>query len=398
MEELAPKFHVLIAAGGSGQRFGASKPKQYIDLCGAPLIRHCVKTFQSMVNCGSIQVIIGSNDAKAYHDALGTLNIQPPVIGSITRKDSVYNGLKALGHLYDEDLVLVHDAARACISTNDINALLEAMKSNRAASLACPISSTLRQSDDEGFATDLVDRHNIWAMQTPQAFHYGDLRRAHEQSDPSQDYTDDTALVSAIGIAVKLVQGSTNNIKITHPQDLQMAENIMKQAQNPRITLSGMGFDVHAFDEIPAKNIRLCGIDVVYSRALKGHSDADVVLHALTDALLGAIGAGDIGRHFPPSDPKYKNMDSVVFLEKALELLIEKDGVLHNIDLTILCEEPKITPHEPKMRQRLHEITTLSIDRINIKATTTERLGFTGRGEGIAAQALVTVSIPEVAL
>ncbi len=386
-----PKFHVLIAAAGSGQRMGAEIPKQYLKIHGKTVLRWGVEAFLTMPECLSIRVIINPDDANLYHDAVMGLDLSEHVTGDKERKLSISNGLKSLSYLKDQDIILVHDGARPLISKNDISNLLSALKADAAASLAVPASSTLRYANDDNNADKLVDRKHLWAMQTPQGFRYGDLLKAHEQADPEKNYTDDTALVSALNLPVKLVKGSQTNIKITHQQDLIMAEKLLQPQQTSR---SGSGFDVHAFDTSAPGPVRICGIDIEHNRALKGHSDADVGLHAITDALLGAMGEGDIGQHFPPSNSEFKDMDSAIFLKKALEMLTAKNGQINNIDLTVICEEPKIGPHAPAMRARVSEILSLDEGVINIKATTTEGLGFTGRKEGIAAQALATITMP----
>ena len=387
-----PAFHVLIAAAGSGQRMGSETPKQYIKIHGKPLLRYSVETFLSMPECLSLRVIINPDDADLYHDAVMGLDLAPPVIGGKERNISIINGLSDLSNLDDEDIVLIHDGARPLLSIDSTQSLLESLKTHKAATLSAPISSTLRRTSNECLALEQVSRDDLWSIQTPQGFRYEDILKAHNDADPQKTYTDDTALVSAIGIPVKLVEGSETNIKITRPQDLDMAEKLL---QPQTITRSGMGFDVHAFDAETPGPIRLCGIDVAHVHALKGHSDADVGLHAITDAILGAIGEGDIGQHFPPSNDEFKNMDSAIFLQKALEMTAAKNAQVNNIDLTLICEEPKIGPHAQAIKTRISEITTLPEDSINIKATTTEGLGFTGRKEGIAAQALVTITITD---
>jgi 2-C-methyl-D-erythritol 4-phosphate cytidylyltransferase/2-C-methyl-D-erythritol 2,4-cyclodiphosphate synthase len=389
-------FHVLIAAAGRGQRFGnaSDKPKQYSALGNRTVIYHSIVIFQSFPNCKSIRVIIDPADAEPYQNSVTGLNLPPPLTGGKERNISIYNGLKESSHIKSEEIILIHDAARPCVSKADISKLLEALQTHRAATLALPISATLRKQKAKSFeAAETIDRNGLWALQTPQGFRKGDLLTAHEHSGSLKPPpTDDTMLVSTSGIAVELVHGSPENIKITYPEDMIMAEKLLRQN---RITLTGQGFDVHAFDENKKGPVRLCGIDVPHTNALKGHSDADVGLHALTDALLGAIGEGDIGRHFPPSDNTYKNMDSAIFLERAVEIASNKGARLVNADVTLICEYPKITPYAETMRHRISTITGLAPERINVKATTTEQLGFTGRGEGIAAQAIISVSLPD---
>ncbi|USO06187.1 MAG: 2-C-methyl-D-erythritol 4-phosphate cytidylyltransferase [Rhodospirillales bacterium] len=390
-----PAFHVLIASAGTGSRLGtAATPKQYLKIHNKAVLRYSIETFLSMPTCASLQVIIGADDAELYHDAVRGLELPKPIIGSDKRNKSIFNGLKEIHKVKNEDMILIHDAARPCIATDDIATLLMSLQTERAASLATPVSATLRRAGDGNKAAETVPRDNLWAVQTPQGFLFGDLLKAHETANPHTNATDDTALVSAIGIPVTLVEGSASNIKITYPQDLIMAEKILATQTVP---LTGLGFDVHAFDKNQCGPVRIGGIDIDHDHALKGHSDADVALHALTDAILGTIGEGDIGQHFSPSDDAFKNMDSSLFLKKALELMHAQSAHLNNIDLTIICEAPKIGPHAGPMRARLAKLTGLPENRINIKATTSEGLGFTGRREGVAAQAIVSVSAKEAA-
>jgi 2-C-methyl-D-erythritol 4-phosphate cytidylyltransferase/2-C-methyl-D-erythritol 2,4-cyclodiphosphate synthase len=360
-------------------------------LHGKPLIQHAIEAFQAIPQCTAIHVIIDPDDANTLHETLRSAEKLHVAHGGKERKDSVYNALKSIDDAMDEDIILIHDAARPHVHRADIDALLTAMHTHRAATLALPIASTLRRANAQNEAQDSVSRDNLWAIQTPQAFRYGDLLKAHEQSNPQKSYTDDTQLVSELGIPVKCVQCAPTNIKVTMPQDLDLIEKLMTP---PLETRSGSGFDVHAFDADKAGPVRLCGIDVAHDHALKGHSDADVGLHTLTDAIYGSIGAGDIGQHFPPSDNSFKDMDSAIFLKHAIAMLRDQGGALINADVTIICEAPKIGPHATAMKTRIAEICDVSPNRINVKATTTERLGFTGRGEGIAAQATVSISFP----
>lgn len=382
-------FHVLIAAGGSGKRFGGELPKQYRKISGKPLIRHTIEAFLRTPGLASIRVVIDPEHEELYREAVAGLPGLEPVYGGTERKDSVKNGLDAFSNLKDKDIILIHDAARPLIRPHDIHSIVHILQGQPAACLATPVADTLRRAAANDDAADPVDRTGLWAMQTPQGFHYAVIRDAHDKAPRDKNYTDDTQMVSDMGIPVKLVQGSRNNIKVTTPEDLEIATAFLERTEN-RI---GMGFDVHAFSKEPGP-VRLCGIDVPHANKLEGHSDADVALHAITDALLGAIGQGDIGRHFPPSDMKYKNMDSAIFLKRAVELVSEANGKIANIDLTIICEAPKITPHAEKMIARVSEICGIDKSRVSIKATTTEKLGFTGRGEGIASQAIASVTLP----
>ncbi|MBX2834169.1 MAG: 2-C-methyl-D-erythritol 4-phosphate cytidylyltransferase, partial [Micavibrio sp.] len=334
-----PQFHVIIPAGGNGSRMSASHPKQYLKINNKTVLEHTLTLFERLENCLSIMVAIGADDAYSFQETSKSFIKAHSCHGGKTRKESVYNALKSISDIKDEDIILVHDSARPCVTDQEISELLTALSNTRAATLATPITSTLRKSSSGNIAGDSVARDDLWSIQTPQAFRYGDLLRAHETS--ANDATDDSQLVSSIGIPVKLVQGSTRNIKITYPEDLEITKAFMTQNTETRI---GQGFDAHAFDENKKGPVRLCGIDVPHTHALKGHSDADVGLHTLTDAIYGALGAGDIGVHFPPSDMTFKDMDSAIFLEKAIELMHSRGGKLINADVTIICEAPKISP------------------------------------------------------
>ena len=379
-------IYVLIAAAGEGTRFKTDSklPKQYQNLGGTPILKRTIAKFKKTNNIKGITCLINPQHKERLED----WGLCKTIPGSNTRKNSVYSGLKYFSNIKNEDIILIHDGARPLVTENDIQNLITAMQSNRAATLARPIHETLRKSQNE-HCSDIVSRDGLWALQTPQAFRYGDILKAHEQADSATEYTDDTSLVSALGIEVKLIEGSAENIKITTKDDLDMAEKLLNAQKTIR---TGLGYDVHAFDNKKGP-VRLCGIDIPHDYKLKGHSDADVGLHAITDALLGTIGEGDIGRHFPPSDDTFKNMDSAIFLEKTLDLIHQQSASINNIDLTLICEEPKITPYADKMRTRVADILKLNENQINIKATTSEQLGFTGRKEGIAAQAIATVSI-----
>lgn len=386
-------FHALIVAAGTGSRFGGDIPKQYRSLAGKPVLRHSLDTFLGMPGLKSLTVVISPAHLALYRQAVEGLDLAAPVKGGKERKDSVYNGLVSISDIEDKEIILIHDAARPLVREKDIVALLHAMETHQAATLACPVADTLRYADENGKAAAAIDRSGLWAIQTPQAFRYGILRQAHEAASPGAIYTDDTALASAHGIAVGFVVGHKSNFKITETGDIILAEAVLSAHSDIR---TGTGFDVHPFDDLSrdVHAIRLCGVDVPHDEKLKGHSDADVGLHALTDALLGAIGAGDIGMLFPPSDPAFKDMDSAVFLRKALELVRNRGGRINNVDITLICEEPKIGPHREAIVARIAGLLEIAPDRVNVKATTTERLGFTGRQEGIAAQAVATVSLP----
>lgn len=386
-EEKLSNFNALIAAAGQGTRCGGGLPKQYRVLAGKPLLRHTIEAFIGLPGLQRIKVIIDPAHEKLFLDAIKGLKNIDFVHGGNSRRSSVRNGLSAFSDLKDSDILLIHDAARPMVRRNDIKALLGTLNDNKAATLATPITDTVKYENKK----ETIARDGLYSLQTPQGFHYGTIKKAHASADPQTEYTDDTGLVSALGIPVKLVQGHKSNFKITTEDDFEMAEKLMMQHEETR---TGMGFDVHAFADTPATTVMLCGVSVPHNRPLSGHSDADVGLHALTDAILGSIAAGDIGQHFPPSDNTYKNMDSAVFLRRAVELLQGKGGRIVNLDVTLICEAPKIGPHRHVMEKRIAEIAGIEPQRVSVKATTTERLGFTGRGEGIAAQAIATVRLP----
>lgn len=379
-------FHVLIAAGGTGQRFSDQLPKQYWKINGKTILRHTIEKFLQIDGLASLKVIIHPDHKSLYDDAVKGLNLSEPCYGGNDRKDSIYNGLKSLSDISDKDIILLHDAARPFFEPSDVANMLHELQSNEAATLCSSIANTLYNISEESYP----DRNDLKSIQTPQGFHYGCIVKAHE-TYKDQAFTDDTSLVKALGKDIRYIDSSPLNFKITTQEDFKLAESLMNQNT---VTRSGLGFDVHAFDESQENKIRLGGIDIPYSKKLKGHSDADVVLHTITDAILGAVAEGDIGDHFPPSNNNFKDMDSAIFLEKAHEITKNKGGTIINIDVTIMCEAPKIGPHKEIMRKRIADILQIDEAKINVKATTTEKLGFIGREEGIAAQAIANVSLP----
>lgn len=379
-------FHALIVAAGLGTRLGHGKPKAYVDLAGYPLITRTIMPFAALEACLTITVIIHPDHESLAQASLQNFERINFVYGGDTRQESVKRGLESLSQLNDDDLILVHDAARPFIQSFDILKVYLAAQKNGAASLALPIVDTLRYAEND-IAGAVQTRKNLFAMQTPQAFHKSILQHGHNQTIMA---TDCSELVTQAGFDVTMVQGSRSNFKITTDDDLKMATQIL--AMNKKIK-TGIGYDVHAFDVVPATSIRLGGIDIPFEKKLAGHSDADVVLHAITDALYGAISDGDIGFHFPPSDQAHKNKDSAIFLKHAVARAAMVSACITHIDCVIICEEPKITPHREAMRARIAEICGLELCDVAVKATTSEGLGFTGRKEGIAAQALVTIEI-----
>lgn len=379
----------LILAGGSGSRVGADIPKQYLEIGGRPVIRRTVEAFLSHPSVDTVQVVIGADDADLSKSALAGLDLPGPVIGGASRQDSGRRGLEALEASLP-DLVLIHDAARPFIDHATIDRVIAALDDTPAVLPAVQVADTLKRgAGAPPVVAATVDRENLWRAQTPQGFRYADILAAHKAA-AGQEMTDDTAIAEHAGLSVALVPGNEDNFKITTQDDLQRAERMIRAMTGE--TRIGTGFDVHAFGD--GDKVILCGIEIPHDRALEGHSDADVALHAVTDALLGAIAEGDIGSHFPPSDPQWRGAASRVFLEHAADLITQKGGAIGNIDLTVICEAPKVGPHRDAMRQSLSDMLNIDPGRISVKATTTEKLGFTGRGEGIAAQAAVSVRLP----
>lgn len=382
-------FHLLIAAAGSGSRTGLDHPKQYADLCGKAVLRHTLDKFIGFQGLRSIRVIIGAGHMDMYTTAVKDTPLAPPVIGSDTRRGSIYNGLCSFTADERDDVVLIHDAARPFVGTESIENLLNVIYGGAtAATLATPVADTIVSTKDH----TPIDRNGLRAIQTPQAFRIRDIKAAHENFINDDRFTDDAGLMKACGHTITCVDGTRDNFKITTAEDLMMAEHIFAAHMQ---TIAGYGYDVHAFDPAPASAIRLGGVDIPHTRKLLGHSDADVILHAITDALLGTIGDGDIGQIFPPSDQTWKNADSRIFVEEALRRVRAKGGTLIHADISLVAEEPKIGPHRNTMQQKIAEILGLPITRIGLKATTSEGLGFVGERKGIEAKAIVSVSLPK---
>ena len=375
----------LIVAAGSGSRFGGALPKQYYELAGETILRRSVLAFLNHPHIDSVQVVINPAHRGMYDEAVGDLGLPEPVAGGTSRQESVLLGLEALAAGNRPDLVMIHDGARPLIDAATITAVRRALDTARGVIAAKPVVDTLKRGD----GTDIVatiDRANLWQAYTPQSFHFDDILTAHRQAAGAQ-MTDDASVAEKMGMTVKLVPSNPDNMKITNPEDLDRAARLLGQSYGDIRT--GMGFDVHRL--IPGDKITLCGITIPHNFMCLGHSDADVALHALVDAILGAISAGDIGKHFPPSDPQWKGMDSAHFVRHVVGMVSERGGIIGNVDITVMCEAPRIGPHREAMIKRVAELLEISQTRVSIKATTTEQLGFTGRGEGIAAQAIATV-------
>ena len=381
-------IYALVLAAGRGARFGGTLPKQYLPLGGTSVLRHAVTAFAANKRIAGIQVTIRPEDGEVYDRALVGLDLLPPVPGGAERQDSVRLGLEAL-EPRKPAYVLIHDGARPFPDAALIDRVIDALDRAPAAIPGLPLGDTIKRVAD-GVITQTVDRGGLWRVQTPQGFHFEAILAAHRAA-AGLALTDDAAVAEAAGIAPLVVAGSEANLKVTTSDDLAAAERLIATRQaDIRI---GQGFDVHPFG--PGDGLMICGVWVPQNAGVVGHSDADVGLHALTDAILGAIGAGDIGMHFPPSDPQWKGASSDRFLAHAAGLVRARGGSIAALDVTIICERPKIGPHRAAMVERVAAICGVAADRVSVKATTTEKLGFTGRGEGIAAQAVVSLLISE---
>jgi len=374
------RIAAILVAAGSGSRFGADLPKQFQTIAGKPVIRHAAETLAAHV--ALLQPV---GDAAPIAEALAGIEHLPVVVGGATRQDSVRAGLEALAS-HAPDIVLVHDAARPLIPEGTIPALLTALETAPGAIPAVPVADTLKRVTGTAIAAT-VPREGLYRAQTPQGFRFAALLAAHQAGIASA--TDDASLLEAAGATVVIVPGAEDNIKLTFPEDLLRLERAMGLTLIPRV---GTGFDVHVLEA--GRKLFLCGVKVPHDKGLAGHSDADVGIHALCDAIYGALAEGDIGRHFPPSEAAWKDADSARFLVHAAGRIAARGGRLANADVTLICERPKIAPHAAAMATRLAGLLGVATDRISVKATTTEKLGFTGRGEGIAAQAVATVLLP----
>lgn len=388
---------VVIVAGGRGTRAAGSAgsaPKQYVAIAGLSVLARTVGLFAGP-EFKRLQVVIHADDVELYRRAVWGLDkpgLEQPAFGGATRQASVLAGLEALeGHGVDK--VLIHDAARPFVSSATISGVLEALDSGDAALAAAPVTDTLKRADAAGLVGGTVERAGLWRAQTPQGFRYAAILAAHRRaaSEGRCDFTDDAAIAEWAGIPVRVVAGEVSNIKITTAEDLAMAERLLGASGAPDIR-TGSGFDVHKF--VPGDTVQLCGVAVPHTARLEGHSDADVGLHALTDAILGALADGDIGQHFPPSDPRWKGAASGLFLADAARRVGERGGRISSVDVTLICEAPRVGPHREAMRAAIADILRIDVSRVAVKATTTEGLGFTGRREGIAAMATATVILP----
>lgn len=435
------KTTAILVAAGRGTRAGTGGPKQYRLLAGQAVLARTTSAFLAHPQINEVRVIIHRDDRDLYDEAMISLTnslgdtpglpvpgsgLLEPVFGGAERQDSVRLGLESLENA-PPDYVLIHDAARPFVDAPTISRVLAALSDNSGAIAALPVFDTIKMATETDLSAEgnwpqanaaitiheTVPRDRLWRAQTPQGFRYADILGAHKAA-AGKTLTDDAAVAEFAGLRVQLVNGSPDNMKITQAEDFGMAETLLSRSTPTDSTTAptadsnadpnpahpaqnyeyrtGQGFDVHAFDEGDAAI--LCGVTIAHTHKLKGHSDADVGMHALTDAILGALAQGDIGDHFPPSDPQWKGVASKVFLQKACSLVSELGGTLTHCDITLMCEAPKIGPHRLVMRESLSAIMGLPVERISVKATTTEQLGFTGRREGIAALATATVRLP----
>jgi 2-C-methyl-D-erythritol 4-phosphate cytidylyltransferase / 2-C-methyl-D-erythritol 2,4-cyclodiphosphate synthase len=388
---MAGRVAAVIVAGGRGLRAGGEIPKQYRAVVGVPVIRSTLGLFTAHPEVSIVQPVIHADDAERFRDASAGLDLAPPVEGGATRQGSVRAGLEALAREKPET-VLVHDAARPFASPALVSRAIAAMADSKAAIPVLPVTDTVKTVDGSGQVVETLDRSRLVTVQTPQVFAFSDLLAAHRRAAEAgrDDFTDDAALAEWAGMAVSVFAGEPGNVKLTTGDDFVRAEAERLLAV-PDIR-TGTGYDVHAFG--PGDHVMLGGIRIPHDHGVIGHSDADVALHALTDALLGALADGDIGHHFPPSDPQWRGASSDRFLAFACERVRGRGGLIAHLDVTIVCEAPRVGPHRDAMRERIASIAGVTPDRVGMKATTSEKMGFTGRGEGLVAMATATIRLP----
>ncbi|WP_186421200.1 bifunctional 2-C-methyl-D-erythritol 4-phosphate cytidylyltransferase/2-C-methyl-D-erythritol 2,4-cyclodiphosphate synthase [Bosea sp. CS1GBMeth4] len=395
---MRPAVAALIVAAGRGLRAGAEAPKQYRRLGGVPVLCRTLSPLLAEPRIGTVLVVIGAGDGPRYDEAVGLLpqsaraRLAAPVEGGESRQDSVRAGLEALAAAGFEGSVLVHDAARPFLSPALIDRALAASAEHAAAIPTVAVTDTVKRIDAAGLIEETLPRDRLVSVQTPQAFAFRPLLAAHRAAHDggAGGFTDDSAIMEWAGHRVATFAGEPMNLKLTYPSDFELAE---QRFARPLVSRSGTGYDVHAFAE--GDHVWLGGIRIPHGRGVAAHSDGDVALHALTDALLGALADGDIGSHFPPSDPQWRGASSDRFLAFAAGRVRQRGGRIDHLDLTIVCEGPKVGPHRDAIRARIAEIAGLRLDQVGVKATTSERLGFTGRGEGLAALATATIRLPE---
>ena len=388
---MTPRVAAIVVAGGRGLRAGGDVPKQYRAIAGEPVIRPSLTRFAAHRAIDAVQPVIHQNDEAIFRNASSGLALLAPVYGGATRQASVRAGMEALA-ARKPDIVLIHDAARPFLSDALVSRAIAAGLATGAAVPAIAVADTVKKIDAAGHVIETIDRSHLRMVQTPQAFAFPMLLDAHRRAAAAgrEDFTDDAALAEWAGHGVTVFEGEAANVKLTTNDDFTRAEALRAAALADIRT--GNGFDVHAF--VDGDHVMLGGIRIAHSRGVTGHSDADVALHALVDAILGALAEGDIGVHFPPGDPQWKGASSDRFLAFACERVRARAGMIALLDVTIVCEAPRVGPHRDAMRERIAAIAGIPVGRVAVKATTSEKLGFTGRGEGIFAMATATVRLP----
>jgi 2-C-methyl-D-erythritol 4-phosphate cytidylyltransferase/2-C-methyl-D-erythritol 2,4-cyclodiphosphate synthase len=381
------RIAALIVAAGKGERAGGAVPKQFQSLLGQSVLRRSVGALAALPEIGAVQIVAAKERWRETEAALAGVAILPLIEGGERRQDSVRNGLEAL-EPHALDFALIHDAARPLVSGSVIRRVIAALEDGAGAAVpVLPVADSLKRKDGETWVS--VSRDGLFRAQTPQGFRFGDILAAHRNFE-SRSVTDDMAIAELAGLAIATVAGEEANLKITTERDFRHALRLLRGTMDEFRT--GQGFDAHRF--APGDHLWLCGIRIAHEAALAGHSDADAGLHALTDAILGALGAGDIGRHFPPTEEKWRGVSSSLFLSHAAQLVVQAGGTIVHCDVTIVCERPKVAPHREAMRARIAELLNLDVGRVSVKATTTEGMGFLGRGEGLAAEAVATIRLP----
>jgi 2-C-methyl-D-erythritol 4-phosphate cytidylyltransferase/2-C-methyl-D-erythritol 2,4-cyclodiphosphate synthase len=382
---------VVLVAAGRGLRAGAGGPKQYREIGGVPVIYRAMEAFSRHPDVFAVQPVVNPDDSAIFTAAVAGLKHEAPTNGGATRQASVLAGLEALAK-HKPDIVLIHDAARPFVSEGVITRAIDAASRTGAAIPAVPVTDTIKVTGENGNVEDTPDRARLRIAQTPQSFRFDVILEAHRRAakDGRSDFTDDAAIAEWAGLTVATFEGDVANMKLTTPEDFVREEARLASLLGDIRT--GTGYDVHAFGD--GDHLMICGVRVPHTRGFLAHSDGDVGLHALVDAILGALADGDIGSHFPPSDAKWKGASSDQFLKYAIERVTQRGGSIGNLEVTMICERPKIGPLRDTMRARVAEISGVDISRVAVKATTSERLGFTGREEGIAATASATIRLP----
>jgi 2-C-methyl-D-erythritol 4-phosphate cytidylyltransferase/2-C-methyl-D-erythritol 2,4-cyclodiphosphate synthase len=382
---------VVLVAAGRGLRAGAGGPKQYREIGGVPVIFRAMEAFSTHADVFAVQPVVNPDDSAMFTAAVAGLKHEAPTDGGATRQASVLAGLEALAK-HKPDIVLIHDAARPFVSAGVISRAIEAASRTGAAIPVVPVTDTIKVTGEDGNVADTPDRARLRIAQTPQSFRFDVILDAHRRAakDGRSDFTDDAAIAEWAGLTVATFEGDVANMKLTTPEDFVREEARLASLLGDIRT--GTGYDVHAFGE--GDHLMICGVRVPHTKGFLAHSDGDVGLHALVDAILGALADGDIGSHFPPSDVKWKGASSDQFLKYAIERVTQRGGRIANLEVTMICERPKIGPLRDTMRARIAEISGVDISRVAVKATTSERLGFTGREEGIAATASATIRLP----